>query len=127
MQWHATSREWQGGVDLRVERDRQRMLEFLRAVAETPVAELERTTVAGRDYWNFCWHDATAPTGAEIQVDAEVSVFGEVRFQVHLSREGTKRYATATVHPYDLAWTASVSYARSLIELAKAEALRRPH
>lgn len=111
-------------MDLRKEQDLDRIVQFLSAVAEAPVTFDEKTESGGRELWRFSWDEATSPTGEELRILAEVTVTGEVRFTVEVGRGAAKRVASsATVQAYALAWGPSVSYARTLVELAKTEAI----
>jgi hypothetical protein len=102
------------------------MLEFLCAVAEAPVVLDEHKTTDESDCWQFSWDEAIATDGHDLRVVAEVSRSGETRFTVTIHRDFFERVAsTATVNPYELAWRASVTYARTLVEIAKIRALAK--
>ena len=102
------------------------MLEFLGAVAEAPVVLDEHKTTHDSDCWQFSWDEAISTDGQDLRVVAEVSRSGETRFTVTIHKDSFERVAsTATVHPYELAWRASITYARTLVELAKIRALAK--
>jgi hypothetical protein len=107
-------------VDLTIPDDLDKLVSFLREIAQTDVTAGAVTVEAGRPTWNFSWLEADAGILEPLCVHVEANRRGAILFSFSQPTAPRDRYRSSTsTLLYPLAPQASVGHARAVLDAGR--------